>query len=136
MTDGSLIQLLLEALGDLLLQAGVEILAELGLESLENVFRPRRSANLVLATGGVMIIGAVLGLTSGLLLPGRVFPAAPVPGLSLVLAPVGMGITMHLFGQWRRARGGRPTFLATFPGGAAFAFSWALVRWVMVAHAA
>ena len=35
-------------------------------------------------------------------------------------------------GKWRRRLGGRPTYLATFWGGALFAFAAALVRWLTI----
>jgi hypothetical protein len=59
-------------------------------------------------------------------------PSLLVPGVSLVLSPLSAGLVMKAFGDWRRRRGGDPSFLATFWGGALFAFSFALVRWLMV----
>jgi hypothetical protein len=127
-----LIELVIEAFGELLLQAIFEILVELGFESVGNAFRPCRRANPILATTGVVFLGAAFGLISSLLLPYRLLPATRLPGLSVVLAPVAIGFVMHFFGRWRHRCGGHPTFLATFWGGAAFAFSLALVRWLMV----
>jgi hypothetical protein len=40
-----------------------------------------------------------------------------------------------LFGQWRRRRGGDPTLLATFWGGALFAFAMAAARWLLIGRA-
>jgi len=39
---------------------------------------------------------------------------------------------MHWFGIWRRAEGRPPSTLATYQGGALFAFAMALVRWLVV----
>lgn len=64
--------------------------------------------------------------------PERLTPAGPLPGLSLVLAPLATGLVMHLYGQWRRGRGHDTTYLATFWGGSLLAFAMALTRFLMV----
>lgn len=127
-----IVELVLEVFGDIILQVGIELLADFGLECLGKLLRPRKSLSPVAGTLGLLVIGGLLGVISGSLLPHRLFPLAPVPGASLFLAPIGAGIAMHFFGVWRRIRGGNPTLVATFWGGAAFAFSMALVRWLMV----
>jgi hypothetical protein len=127
-----LVELILEVFGDIIVQVVFEVLLEFGFESLSNLLRPQRRANPFLAACGLMLFGGVLGLVFALLLPHRLVRTSHLPGLSLVLAPLGVGLLMHIFGTWRRKRGGHTTFLATFWGGAVFAFSMALVRWLMV----
>jgi len=51
-----------------------------------------------------------------------------------VLAPLATGAAMHAFGARRRRRGRATSGLATFWGGAAFAFTMALARWLAVAR--
>jgi hypothetical protein len=129
-----LAELILEVFGDIIFQVVFEVLMEFGFESLSNLFRPRRHASPLFAACGLMLLGGALGLGFALLLPYRLVPTSRLPGLSLVLAPLGVGLVMQGFGMWRRKRGGTPTCLATFWGGAIFAFSMALVRWLMVGN--
>ena len=127
-----LIELIIEVAGDILFQVSAEVLAELGFECLENVVRPRREANPIYACLGLLFLGGLLGVAGGLVFPHRLLHVSRLPGLSLVLTPVGSGIVMHLFGTWRRSRGRNPTFLASFWGGVAFAFGLALARFLML----
>jgi len=53
-------------------------------------------------------------------------------GVSLILAPLGTGAAMHAFGVWRRRRGAPASRLATFWGGALFAFAMAFTRWLFL----
>ena len=48
--------------------------------------------------------------------------------LSLLLAPLVTGVIMDRYGEWRYQRGGDPSFLGTFFGGALFALGLAAVR--------
>lgn len=127
-------ELVAEFFGDVLLQVVLEFLAEFGCRSMENSFRPAKRANPFFAGCGLLLLGALVGLLAGLILPDPLFPHRHLPGISLVLAPVGVGTLMHLFGAWRRKKGGNPTCLATFWGGACFAFGMALVRWLMIRY--
>ena len=129
-----LAELILEVFGDIIFQVVFEVLTEFGFESLSNLFQPRKKAHPLLAACGLLLLGGALGLGFALLLPHRLIPKSRLPGLSLVLAPLGVGLVMQGFGMWRRKRGGTPTCLATFWGGAIFAFSMALVRWLLVGN--
>ncbi len=127
-------ELVAEIFGEVLFQGILELLAEFGWSSLENSLRSAKSANPFYAACGLGILGASLGLGTALLLPDPLFHHRPVPGISLILAPLGAGFCMHLLGAWRRKKGGNPTCLATFWGGASFAFGMALVRWLITTH--
>ncbi len=93
--------------------------------------RRRRHANPVLAGLGYALIGALAGALSLLILPRRVLPVVGVRGASLILAPLATGLLMKTYGDFRRRRGHTTTGLATFWGGAIFAFSMALVRFLV-----
>jgi hypothetical protein len=68
-----------------------------------------------------------------LLAPNRIIQVyAYIPRISLVIAPLVAGVCMHFLGEWRRRQDRKPTALATFTGGATFAFGMALVRFLMV----
>jgi hypothetical protein len=83
-----------------------------------------------LAALGYATLGFTLGALSSVLLPGRVLPPPATRGISLAISPIASGLAMHLWGS-ARARG--PHGLASFWGGASFAFGCALGRFVVVA---
>lgn len=66
-------------------------------------------------------------------LPTRLLGTPAVPGASLVVSPLLNGALMHYYGAWKTRAGGRPSFAATFWGGAAFALGFAVVRLLLVA---
>ena len=116
---GLLLQLVFEVFG--------EILLELGLGAFKAVFE-RENRDPVVASLGYFLLGGALGGLSLWLFPGRFLRPGPIPGLSLVIAPLAGGTTMHLWGKYRRVRGHSTTNLATFHCGAALLFSYSLVR--------
>jgi len=126
---GFILELLLELLAEILLQLFAELLFELGFQSLEHSVRRGRTANPLLAAIGLFIIGAVAGFVTCWILPHPLLrPVALFPKLSLVLAPLATGASMHVYGSWRRRKGGDPSLLATFWGGATFALAMGLAR--------
>ena len=114
------------------LQLVVEFLVEYGVRSLGEPWRRRSEANLFLAGLGVLIGGAAAGVITSLLWPTRIVRPGPIRGLSLVLSPLISGLVMERYGQWRETRGEARPFIATFWGGALFAFAMALVRFLWV----
>lgn len=79
------------------------------------------------------VVGALLGLLSGVALSERLLPRPRMPGLSLVAGPLASGLAMREWGSFRRGQGHATGSLATFHGGAAFALGMALGRFVLVA---
>jgi hypothetical protein len=126
------IELILEAAGEVILQLLVEIAVECGFESVAHSLRGRQTANPFLAAIGLVILGALAGALTSWIYPRRVMPELGFSGISLLAAPLAAGIFMQAFGNWRTARGGDPTLLATFWGGTLFAFAMAAVRWMLV----
>ena len=124
-----LIEILIWLVVEILGQALMEILGELGLASIKAAFeRPNRSP--VLATLGYLLLGVALGGVSLRIHRDRLFHCHPVPGLSLLVSPLCVGLIMSTWGRYRREQGYPTTNLATFCGGAAFAFGSAVVRFV------
>ena len=81
-----------------------------------------------------MIFGAAIGAAGAWLWPYSVFEPSPRPGVSLVIAPITAGLVMHAYGVWSEERGRHPSYLATFWGGALFAFAMAGTRrWILSA---
>jgi len=129
-----LIGLLIQLLGEVLFQLVVEIACECGFELTRAAIRPTngRALSVVGASAGQLFIGAAAGLVTVLVLPHRVLPPVAMPGISLILSPIGTGALMGLLGRWARQRGNTPSSLATFRGGALFAFACAATRFVLV----
>jgi hypothetical protein len=127
---------MLDLLFELILQFVVEfffqIIIELGFESVAEYFRRRPRLRRVIALILIPLFGGFVGLFLSNMIPERILPKPGVPGVSLILSPLAVGLVMQWFGDWRRSRGHEPTTLATFWGGALFAFSMALVRWLRV----
>ena len=114
------------------LQLAVEFLVEYGVRSLAEPWQRRSEANPFLAGLGVLSAGAAAGVITSLVWPTRIIGPGPIPGLSLLFTPLISGVVMERYGQWLDSRGKPRTFLATFWGGALFAFGMALVRFLWV----
>lgn len=134
---------MLEALLELVFQFIVEflfqIVVELGFESLAEFIRRRPKLNTafgyigkVLSYSFISLVGGFVGLVLSNMIPERILPRPAVPGISLFLSPLLAGLVMKRFGDWQRDKGRQPTVLASFWGGALFAFSMSLVRWLRV----
>ncbi len=129
---GFLLEALLNLVGEVLLQLLVEAAAELGWESVGQALGRRRPANPVLAGFGLVILGAATGYASTLLLPKHLFGPSRFPGISLVVAPVATGSIMQALGNWRTSNRHTHSLLATFWGGALFAFAMLAARLALV----
>ena len=120
-----MIELILEFVGEFLLQVLGEALAELGLRSLAAPFR--RPPNPWLAAIGYTIFGALFGELSLL-----VFPNNFVPGawrvVNLIVTPLAVGGVMMAVGAWRARRGESLLRIDRFAYGYLFALSLGLIR--------
>ena len=122
-----LVQLAVEIVGQLVF----EFLLALGWESLTDSLRRERESTPVLAALWHFLLGLFAGVISVIIIPRRLAPHSPLPGVSLILSPLGTGAIMHLIGEFWHDRRNRPT-LFSFRAGATFAFGMALVRFVYV----
>jgi hypothetical protein len=120
-------ELLVELVVQLAIELFGELLLKLGFAAFKQGFR-RRNHHPAVAALGYLALGACLGGVSVWIHPERYLGAGPLPGISLVLAPLAGGVAMHLWGGFRRAHGRATTNLATFLGGASLMFAYALVR--------
>ena len=102
-----------------------------GTESLAEAFKRRSGSQPVLACFGYFLIGSVLGGVSVLLIP-RFSEGVLVSAGCLLAAPSIAGLAMHAFGVLRQRSGAHTTNLATFAGGASFAFGISLVRFLIL----
>src|SRR5438309_1743262 len=114
---------LLLAVLEFFFEVVVQVLFELAAEVIWR--RKGTDAGSMLLLG---IAGAVGGWISVLVFPRRLIGVrVAVPGLSLVAAPLATGFVMRAVGIWMRGRRWMASGLATFLGGAVFAFGMALV---------
>jgi hypothetical protein len=126
------LEILFELLFELVVQVVGELLLTLGWESVGHAFRGSRTANPILAAVGWAMIGALCGAVSVLAAPHRLLPASRVSGVSMLLSPPISGVLMKAIGDQRRAVGKDTTLLATFWGGAMFAFAVATTRFLLM----
>ena len=120
-----------------LLEGLLEIVVEIAIDSLADwLSHTEQKAGVAISYGGaigLLLWGALAGGLASVQFPVKIFRgAAPLPGISLVVAPLMAGTAMHWIGVWRRRSGRKGTALATFGGGALFAFGMAAVRFLMV----
>jgi len=122
------LEFLFQFLGEMLLQACFELLAELGFRGLANTVRRPRSP--ALSTIGFILWGMIAGGLSLL-----IFPASPIDNpvlrrVNLIATPVAVGLVMVMIGRIRRKRGQNTVRLDHFGYAFTFAFSMALVRFI------
>ena len=127
-----IVEFVLTALWEILLQVLGEFLLEFGFRSMGESFRRRRRPNRFMSGVGVVLLGGLAGVLTSLIWPARMVRPGPLPGISLLASPMVTGVLMARYGKWQQDRGGRRSFVATFWGGAMFAFSMALVRFIWV----
>jgi hypothetical protein len=107
-----------------------EVITGLGWKSMKDSLRPEHESRPRLAGLGHFLMGLSAGVLSLLAFGTRLLPRPAIPGLSLVVSPIGTGIAMHWIGEWWRERGRDKPALFSFWAGAIFAFGMALVRFV------
>jgi hypothetical protein len=110
------------------LWAGFRVIASLMLVGIRAVLGLELGIQRVLAGGGCVILGAVLG---GLSLGVYMHPVAPTAVrliVDLVLVPAAVGVSAQTWGRFRRRRQKAPSPLDTFAYGFLFAASFGLVR--------
>ena len=110
-----------------------QIIAELGFEAIFRVFGApfERRPHPVLAGLAYAIFGTLLGLASVWLLPVGILPTPFLRVGYMLLAPVALGFVMLLLRRWMgwRSETSEPV---QFGFTVAFAFSFALVRYLMI----
>ena len=124
----------IEALGEVVVELFGQIIMAVLIESVAQAFRRGKKVDRRVAAFGLLLLGAICGGLSCLIFPHRLMTAANprFRGLSLILAPLATGACTNMLGEWLRSRGRQPTAIATFWGGATFAFAMALVRWLCI----
>lgn len=122
----------MELLLEIVIQIVLELLAELGFTSVREAVGRNRRGHPAWAAVGIAVLGGAAGALTVWVVPHRVLPRPPMSGLSLILGPAAAGGMMHLLGRVQAANGRSGSRLATFWGGALFAFSFSLARLLLL----
>ena len=127
-----IIEIIIESLIELLLPLLIELLGVLGFDSVANAFKEKKSSNRYLALFGCLLIGSILGLLSYFIYSKRIVTGNPYPGIGVIISPIIVGFIMKKWGEMRKEKDKRGSILTTFWGGALLAFSYSLVRFLLM----
>lgn len=129
---GIIIEILLNLILEVVVQMFFEILIALGYESIASSFKGRKEVNKYLALAGCFLLGSFIGLLSYLIYPNYIIKITYLHGISLFVSPVIVGLIMKKWGETRIESNKSISILATFWGGAIFAFAYSLVRFLLL----
>ncbi len=121
-----MLEFLVEVVGEFVLQLFLELLVEMGFQSLAAPFRKERSP--ALAALGHCLFGLVIGGISLWLFPQHLVASPTLRWLNLIVTPVLVGLSLMVVGEWRKRRGQIQLRLDTFAYAYLFAMSLAVVR--------
>ena len=80
----------------------------------------------------LLVTGIIAGVVISLVFPDRIFKTIPITGISLLITPLVMGLVMSLVGKWKVNHDRKPSFMATFLGGAMFGLAAAGTRLIHI----
>lgn len=121
-----LIELILQFVGELLLQVVFQVLAEVGLRGFRVV--ASRQANPWVAAVFYVLLGCGVGWISVQLQPSLLLQSRQAQWANLLVTPVLAGLAMVALGAWRRRREQALIRLDGFAYGYLFALSMAVIR--------
>ena len=119
-----MLELLLEILFEMLGQ----LIIELGFHSLIEPFRSDRPVNRILGFLGYILLGALAGWLSLLLVPVNFIRDSNMQILNLIVSPILIGLFFAWYGRLRARKGLDLIELDRFAYGFVFAFVVALIR--------
>ena len=129
---GAILELLLQIVIEIVGEVLFELFVTLGWESLVGSIRSNRRFSLVTDSVALFLLGLFASAMTLLIVRRRLSPYSPLPGVSLLLAPLGTGLVMHRLGDvWEEHGKPRPV-LFSFRAGALFAFGMAFARFVYI----
>lgn len=125
---GIIFELLFQFFAEILLQAAFELLAELGYRSLAN--RLQRPRNPIYSIIGFIILGAIAGSVSLLILPYSPIENSTFRKINLVAMPIILGLMMMLVAKLRQKKNQDLVRIDRFGYAFVFAFAMGLVRFI------
>ena len=121
-------EFIFQFVAEVLLQAVAELLVELGYHSVADTLR--RPRNPILSTIGFVIIGAIAGGVSLLILPHSPVQDPTLRTLNLFATPTMLGMMMVLVGRLRQKKGQELVYIDKFGYAFVFAFTMGLMRYI------
>lgn len=125
---GIIFELLFQFFAEILLQAAFELLAELGYRGLAN--RLQRPRNPIYSIIGFIILGAIAGSVSLLILPYSPIEDPTFRKINLVAMPIILGLMMMLVAKLRQKKSQDLVRIDRFGYAFVFAFAMGLVRFI------
>ncbi len=119
-------EILLQLLGEFLIQIIGEALFELGLHSMAEPFR--KPPNPWLAALGYSVFGVIVGVISLFIFPDYLVHSKAFRFANLIITPIVVGVCMAALGAWRMRRGHAVFRIDKFAYGYLFALVIAIVR--------
>lgn len=127
-----ILEFVLQAFFEFLLQIVGEVLFELGWRGVAEVFKRKPRQNPALAFIGYALLGLIMGGLSLLFFPEHFIRDRSLRLVNLVITPCLAGFCMSALGAWRQNRGLSTIRLDSFSYGFIFAFGMALIRSLFV----
>ena len=120
-------EILIQFVGELLLQIVADALFELGIRSVGQALK-REPGNPFFAALGYILLGSATGGISLLIFPRHLIQVQWLKVLSLAAVPAASGMAMSLVGRLRRRQGKELIRLDSFMYGFVFALAMTLIR--------
>ncbi|WP_028580934.1 hypothetical protein [Desulfogranum japonicum] len=121
-------EVLIEIIGELILQTIAEILFETGFYSILEIQKRRSERNPFVAGVGYLVTGSIIGGISLLIFP-RSLTSPDYKLLNLIFIPILVGVIMSTMGMIRSIKGQDIIRLDKFLYGYLFALSMAFIRY-------
>ena len=118
----------IELFAEVIFQVFLEFLVALVERSSRKASSEYRLVHPMLSGLGYLILGAVVGAASVVLVPHRLVPPSKFHGISLVISPLVTGLIMSQLGSMIRRVGKTSVRIESFAYGFAFALGLAIVR--------
>ena len=125
-----LAEIAIQVLG-VLLEVFLQVILQPWIDILGSAWRPKEKTDPILAGAGIISMGTFSGLIFTHFIHYRVLPVF-LPYSGLILNPLASGFAMHYWGKWRDGKDKDISYMATWWGGALFAFFFTLSRLVML----
>jgi hypothetical protein len=121
---------MLEALLEIALSLVSELFLDLGWVATSEAIRTKKRRLTIVSLLRWFALGTLLGAFSVWIHPAHFVQGHKLRLAVLFGAPIAAGVGMHVYGRTKRRRGKPPNSLATFGGGAIFAFGLHLIRYL------
>jgi hypothetical protein len=126
-----MLEVIIQLLIEFILEVGGGLILDAIAHPLSRISWLGKSLNVLSALLLFFLLGVTAGLLSLLFFPNAIVKSSTVHGISLVITPTFVGLTMACIGWLRRREGKFVTRLESFVYGFLFAFGMALIRFFL-----